>query len=68
MLTSRAERSYVLKALSCGANEFLAKPTSTQALKDRLVCALQERPMVWIGEYYVPEPRALAGKRDQSPA
>lgn len=68
MLTTRAERRYVLKALSCGANEFLAKPTSTRALKDRLVCALQQRAMVWVGECYVPAPRVLTVTVDESPA
>ena len=63
MLTAWAERQYVLKALRCGANEFLAKPTSTLALRDRLVSVLgQRRAMVRIGNYYVPTPRVWPPK------
>ena len=41
-----------------GVNEFLLKPTSPQALRDRLLSILiKPRAMVQIGEYYVPEPR-----------
>jgi CheY-like chemotaxis protein len=59
MLTMRTERRHVLKALGHGANEFLAKPTSTLALRDRLISALaRRRPMVRFGQYYVPTPRA----------
>jgi two-component system, chemotaxis family, chemotaxis protein CheY len=59
MLTMRTERRYVLKALGHGANEFLAKPTSSLALRDRLISALaNRRPMVRLGQYYVPKPRA----------
>jgi len=58
MFTAWAERRNVLMALRCGANEFLAKPTSTLALKDRLVSVLgQRRAMVRLGNYYVPAPR-----------
>ena len=39
-------------------HEFLLKPTSPKALRDRLLSILIEpRPMVQIGKYYVPEPR-----------
>ena len=59
MLTMHAEREDVLRALRCGANEFLAKPASTLALRDRLISALSGlRPMVKIGDFYVPQPRA----------
>ena len=58
MLTMRTERRYVLKALGAGANEFLAKPTSTGALRDRLMSALcRRRAMVRLGNFYIPEPR-----------
>jgi len=58
MFTARAERQCVLNALRCGANEFLAKPTSTVALKERLISVLgRRRSMVKLGNYYVPAPR-----------
>jgi hypothetical protein len=41
-----------------GVHEFLLKPTSPKALRDRLVSILvRPRLMVQIGKYYVPEPR-----------
>ena len=58
MLTMHTERRYVVQALGHGANEFLAKPTSTMALKDRLISVLcRGRTMVKLGEFYVPAPR-----------
>jgi two-component system chemotaxis response regulator CheY len=60
MLTSRGERSQVAAALRGGAHEFLLKPTSPKALLDRLTSiVLNPRPMVKIGDYYVPEPRRM---------
>jgi two-component system chemotaxis response regulator CheY len=67
MLTMRTERRYVLKALGHSANEFLAKPTSTLALRDRLISALApRRPMLRYGQYYVPAPRAWPPKSGQA--
>ena len=61
MLTMQAERRYVMKALGLGANEFLAKPTSTNVLRDRLMSALcRRRPMVRLGNFYIPKPRVWA--------
>jgi CheY-like chemotaxis protein len=58
MLTMRTERKFVLKALGHGANEFLAKPISILALKDRLTSILcRRRSMVKLGRFYVPAPR-----------
>ena len=58
MLTSRSDRTAVAQALRGGAHEFLLKPTSPQALRDRLAAILvNPRPMVKLGEYYVPQPR-----------
>jgi CheY-like chemotaxis protein len=58
MLTTRAERTAVTQALRAGAHEFLLKPTSPQALRDRLTSILvNPRPMVKLGDYYVPQPR-----------
>ena len=60
MLTSRANRCYVVEALRAGANEFLLKPTSPKALCDRLMSILiNPRPMVKLGEFYVPQPRRM---------
>ena len=61
MLTSRAQRSAVVQALQAGAHEFLVKPTSTQALHDRLASiVINPRPMVQVGDAYVPQPRNLS--------
>ena len=60
MLTDCALRSQVYAAMRLGVNEFLIKPTSPKALRDRLVSILvKPRPMVQIGKYYVPEPRQV---------
>ena len=58
MLTSRAYRSYVVEALRAGVHEYLVKPTSPKALHDRLMSiVVKPRPMLQLGELYVPEPR-----------
>jgi CheY-like chemotaxis protein len=58
MLTDQALRSQVHEAMRLGVHEFLLKPTSPMALRDRLVSILvKPRLMVQIGKYYVPEPR-----------
>jgi two-component system chemotaxis response regulator CheY len=58
MLTHRAQRSSVVQALRAGVHEFLIKPTSPKALRDRLTSiAFNPRPMVKVGDCYVPEPR-----------
>ncbi|HXZ22865.1 MAG TPA: response regulator [Pseudolabrys sp.] len=65
MLTTRAQRSYVNEALLAGANEFLLKPTSPKALCDRLTSIMfKPRPMVKLGNYYVPEPRRMPASRE----
>jgi DNA-binding response OmpR family regulator len=62
MLTMRSNRIEVLQALRAGINEFLVKPTSPKELRDRLTAVLlKPRPMLKLGEYYVPRPRQLAG-------
>ncbi len=62
MLTSRAHRSSVVQALHAGVHEFLVKPTSAKALHDRLASIVfNPRPMVQVGDAYVPQPRKLAG-------
>jgi CheY-like chemotaxis protein len=58
MLTDRAQRSLVREALRAGVHEFLLKPTSPKALRDRLrSIAVNPRPMMQVGEDYVPKPR-----------
>jgi CheY-like chemotaxis protein len=61
MLTKDAKRVDVMEALRLGAHEHLVKPTSPKALRDRLLSVVANpRPMVRIGEYYVPQPRRIA--------
>jgi two-component system, chemotaxis family, chemotaxis protein CheY len=71
MLTHSAQRSRVQTAISLGVHEFLLKPTSPKALRDRLLSILiKPRQMVQMGENYVPEPRRLAPPAEliQTPA
>jgi CheY-like chemotaxis protein len=61
MLTNAASRTRVSQALRLGVHEFLVKPTSPRALRDRMISILcKPRPMVQIGKRYVPTPRGLA--------
>lgn len=58
MLTGHGERSRVLEAMRLGVNEFLLKPVSAKALRERLIAVLvNPRPMVKQGDYYGPMPR-----------
>jgi two-component system, chemotaxis family, chemotaxis protein CheY len=58
MLTNRGQRSSVLEALRAGVHEYLVKPTSPKALRDRLMSiVIKPRPMMQLGELYVPKPR-----------
>jgi two-component system, chemotaxis family, chemotaxis protein CheY len=60
MLTTRARRSAVVQAMRAGVHEFLLKPTSPKALRDRLTSIiLKPRPMMKLGNNYVPQPRRL---------
>jgi two-component system chemotaxis response regulator CheY len=60
MLTGHVERWRVLEATRLGVNEFLKKPVSAKALKDRMLAILTKpRKMVRRGEYYGPEPRKV---------
>jgi CheY-like chemotaxis protein len=60
VLTHHAQRWRVHEALRLGVHEFLAKPTSPAALRDRLLSiVIKPRPMVRVGKLYVPEPRRL---------
>jgi two-component system, chemotaxis family, chemotaxis protein CheY len=61
MLTGHGEKARVVEAVCLGVNEFLLKPVSTKALRDRLSTVLcNPRPMVSSGSYYGPTPRKLA--------
>jgi DNA-binding response OmpR family regulator len=61
MLTGHGERQRVIEAVCVGVNEFLLKPVSTNALRDRLVSVLlNPRKMVSSGPYYGPMPRKFA--------
>jgi two-component system, chemotaxis family, chemotaxis protein CheY len=65
MLTANANRTRVQAAMQLGVHEFLVKPTSPQALRDRLLSILvKPRPMVQIGKYYVPQPRRQVAQAD----
>ena len=60
MLTADANRANVAEAMRLGVHEFLLKPTSPQALRDRLLSiVVNPRPMVQVGKFYVPEPRGM---------
>jgi two-component system chemotaxis response regulator CheY len=66
VLTTQSDRASVLQAVRAGANEFLDKPTSAQALKDRLACVISKpRPVVRIGSFCIPVPR-IQIKAEQS--
>jgi two-component system, chemotaxis family, chemotaxis protein CheY len=61
LLTAGADRLRVKQAIRLGVHEFLCKPTSPGALRDRLASILiRPRPMVQIGEHYVPKLRRSA--------
>ena len=58
MLTGHGEKARVVEALQIGVNEFLLKPVSSKALRDRLISVLvRPRPMVKQGNYYGPQLR-----------
>ncbi|MDP2411122.1 MAG: response regulator [Pseudolabrys sp.] len=61
MLTGHGERSRVIEAIKIGVNEFLLKPVSAKALRDRIAAVLtRPRPVVKADNYYGPAPRKLA--------
>jgi two-component system chemotaxis response regulator CheY len=65
MLSHRAQRSYVIDAMRAGVHEFLLKPTSPKALRDRLMSiVVKPRPMMKLGKYYVPTPRRMPPPRE----
>ena len=63
LLTACAQRRQVNEAVRLGVHEFLVKPTSPSALRDRMISILfKPRPMVQIGMCYVPTPRRVAAQ------
>src|SRR4051812_32466019 len=55
LLTSCAQRQQVNEAVRLGVHEFLVKPTSPRALRDRMISILfKPRPVGQIGKCYVP--------------
>jgi len=61
MLTGHSERWRVEEAMRLGVNEYLLKPVSGKLLCDRLIATLNNpRPIVKVGRYYGPEPRAAS--------
>jgi CheY-like chemotaxis protein len=68
MVTREARRANVMEAMRLGAHELLVRPTSPKALQDRLLSIVTKpRPMVRIGEYYVPQPRRVLAARHEMP-
>ena len=64
MLTERAHHSAVTAAMRAGVHEFLIKPTSPKALRERLMSIVfKPRPMMQLGELYVPKPRHAKAAR-----
>jgi DNA-binding response OmpR family regulator len=58
MVSGYGERWRVLESLRLGVNEFLIKPVSAKALRDRMLSILvRPRPTVQSDHYYGPEPR-----------
>jgi len=69
LLTAAAHRWRVKEAIRLGVHEFLCKPTSPGALRDRLLSILvKPRPMVQIGKFYVPKLRRPVTEPDLPPA
>ena len=58
MTSGYGERWRVVEAMRLGVNEFLVKPVSAKAVRDRMLAILAKpRPTVQRGQYYGPEPR-----------
>jgi CheY-like chemotaxis protein len=60
MLMAAAQRAHITEAMRLGVHEFLVKPTSPAALRDRLLSiVVNPRPMIQVGKHFIPEPRRL---------
>ena len=67
MLTDRVDVAKVREAVRLGVHELLLKPTSPNALRERLLSILlRPRPMVQIGDCLVPKPRRAIPSSDPS--
>jgi two-component system chemotaxis response regulator CheY len=68
ILSGFAEHWRVIESARIGANEYLVKPVSANALRDRLTAVIAKpRPMVQIGTYYGPKPRTRLVDRPIEP-
>jgi two-component system, chemotaxis family, chemotaxis protein CheY len=69
VLTGHGDRWRVVEAARVGAHEYLLKPVSTKALRDRIISILgQPRPTIKLEGYYGPAPRRLVVLDDKHPA
>ena len=67
MLSGHGDRWRVVEAARIGAHEYLLKPTSIQALHDRIIAIVgRPRPTVQLDSYYGPAPRRLVVLDDPS--
>ncbi len=58
MVSGYGERWRVLEAMRLGVHEFLVKPVSAKALRDRVLSIVAKpRQTIQFGKYYGPEPR-----------
>jgi len=65
MLSGHGDRWRVVEAARIGAHEYLLKPVSIQALRDRIIAIIgQPRPTVKLEGYYGPLPRRLVVLED----
>jgi two-component system chemotaxis response regulator CheY len=65
MLSGHGDRWRVVEAARIGAHEYLLKPVSIQALRDRIIAIIgQPRPTVQLDGYYGPLPRRLVVLED----
>jgi two-component system chemotaxis response regulator CheY len=68
MLSGHGDRWRVVEAARIGAHEYLLKPVSTKALRDRIVTIIgRPRPTVQLNGYYGPAPRRLVVLEDNRP-
>ncbi|HET7850318.1 MAG TPA: response regulator [Pseudolabrys sp.] len=64
VLSAHGERKKILEAMEIGVNEFLCKPVSAKALRDRMVSILlRPRRNIWHGRHYGPRPRVRPDAR-----
>jgi CheY-like chemotaxis protein len=58
MLTAHSSRKHVTEAINAGANEFMTKPVSAQALANRVnAIAQSKRPFIQTASYFGPDRR-----------